>query len=858
VLECRWNSKGQTLIMRFLKKDRIATMGVVAAYILFGSLWILFSDALLGYFTRDPALLQRISIIKGLGFVLITALLLYYLVTVHARRTSAVANRLTSSTEDLQTVQHKLQLTDFSVDNISDAIQWITLDTRFWNVNRAACNMLGYSREEYLSLTISDIDPYFSLEEWRVHLEEIRRTGSLFQKRFHKTRDGRIFPVEIASNYIRFGEKEYYCAVVRDITERDKAEQEAAFFRSLIEYTRDPFYVLSPEEGYRMVYANRAACEHYGYDLAQLQAMSIPDWDPAFDMDNLDTLAQEMRDGIPIRFETIHKVASGRLVPVEVTSSILVHNGREYTCGYFFDITERKAMDDALKESEARYRALSLEFKALLNGIPDGLTLLAPDLEILWANPAAARASIMEPEEIIGKRCYEVRHGRSAPCEACIVQKTFASGEALETIAVAEHINRTYELRSVPVRDDEGRIVKVIEIGRDITDQVEAEAQRMELETKLLHARKLESLGILAGGIAHDFNNILTGILGNLSILRTQIPESHQGLDRIGRCESAVSQARGLTSQLLTFAKGGEPVKKTIVLGPVIEDAVSFALSGSNIVSELDVAEDLWAVEADEGQIGQVIHNLLINAAQAISQGGRVRVEAQNHVFGPGESPPLPEGHYVGIVVSDRGQGIAPEHREKIFDPYFTTKESGTGLGLTSAYSIVKKHDGDIRVSSRIGQGTAIEVLLPACRESVCRESNPVSAPSSAGNGTVLVMDDEEYIREVLAEMLTVLGYDTDTCVSGEELIRMYRDMSGQGRTPDAVIVDLTIRGGMGGLEAARAILDFDPRARLIVASGYSTDPVMAHFQDYGFSAALAKPFQMDDINNELAKVIGK
>jgi two-component system cell cycle sensor histidine kinase/response regulator CckA len=750
-------------------------------------------------------------------------------------------------------------LTDFSVDNISDAIQWITLDdTRFWNVNRAACNMLGYSREEYLSLSLSDIDPYFSLDEWQIHLEEIRRTGSIFHKRFHKTRDGRVFPVEIASNYIQYGEKEYYCAVVRDITERMKSEQEAAFFKSLIEFTRDPFYVLSPDEGYRMVYANRAACEHYGYSLEQLQTMTIPDWDPAFKMEGVDALAEEMRNGVPVRLETVHRVASGRLVPVELTSSLLVHNGREYTYGYFYDITDRKAMDDALKESEARYRSLSLEFQALLDGIPDGLSLLSPELTVLWANPASAQAVGLEPPDMIGKRCYEVRHGRSTPCEDCIVEKSFAGGEALETTTVAKTTGRTYELRSVPVRNDEGQVVKVIEIGRNITEQLAAEAERIDLERKLLHARKLESLGILAGGIAHDFNNILTGILGNLSMLRTLIPEMHQGADKIKRCEHAVTQARGLTSQLLTFAKGGDPVKKTIDLRQVIENAVSFALTGSTIAADLALADGLWPIEADEGQIGQVIHNLLINAAQAMPQGGAVRVEAQNRSFGPGGSPPLPEGCYICIEVRDRGKGIAQEHLEKIFDPYFTTKETGTGLGLTSAYSIVKKHGGDIRVTSQAGQGTTFQVLLPASRESVCLEDKSIPRPVSAGTGRVLVMDDEASIREILVEMLAVLGYDADACGCGEDLIHKYRDMADRGQPPDAVIVDLTIRGGMGGLEAAKAILEFDPRARLIVASGYSTDPVMAYYQKYGFAAALGKPFQLEDINNELAKVIGE
>jgi two-component system cell cycle sensor histidine kinase/response regulator CckA len=209
-------------------------------------------------------------------------------------------------------------------------------------------------------------------------------------------------------------------------------------------------------------------------------------------------------------------------------------------------------------------------------------------------------------------------------------------------------------------------------------------------------------------------------------------------------------------------------------------------------------------------------------------------------------------------MVLDRGPGIAPEHLEKIFDPYFTTKETGTGLGLTSAYSIVKKHDGDIRVTSRTGQGTSFEVLLPASSESVEFVPPPDSQTVTSSKGRVVVMDDEAYIREILVEMLTVLGYDAAECGNGEELIQLYRGMADQGRSPDAVIVDLTIRGGMGGLEAAKTVLELDPRARLIVASGYSTDPVMAHFQQYGFSAALAKPFQLEDIKNELAKVIGQ
>jgi PAS domain S-box-containing protein len=852
------NTSSWSKILSRLYLIKIGSAGtwIVAVYVLFGSLWILFSDTILGHITRNPDLVQRISVFKGLSFILVTAVLLYHLIKLHLGRMSAVNSRLTASMEHLKAVNEKLKLTDFSIDNISDAIQWITMDTRFWNVNQAACSMLGYSREELLSMSISDIDPYFRLDEWQVHLKDIMQSGSIQHARFHKTKDGRIFPVEITSSYIQYNDIGYYCAIVRDNTQRIKAEEEASFYRSLIEFTRDPFYVLSPDNGFKMVYANRAACEHYGMSLEQLQTMSIPDWDPQFDMGNIDELMQRLRQGKSIRIETVHRVASGKLVPVELTSSHLVHGGREYTCGYFYNITARKAMDEALKQSEARYRALSFEYQALLDGLPDGLTLLSPDLLVLWANPASAQNTALQQGDLIGHHCHEMRHASAVPCDKCIVRDTFATGRAGKTISVYPATGRTFELRSVPVKDEDEKVAKVIEIARDISAQVAAEAERIELERKLLHAQKLESLGILAGGIAHDFNNILTSIMGNLSIFRMQIPEGHKILDRIEKCEQAVQQATGLTCQLLTFAKGGDPVKKTTDLRHVIQNAVTFALTGSNVTVQVTIEDDLWAVEADEGQIGQVLNNLLINGHQAMLRGGAIHVGAANRLLARNEATALKEGPYVAIVVRDQGMGIAPEHLAKIFDPYFTTKKTGTGLGLTSAYSIIRKHGGDIFVTSEVGKGTTFEVCLPAIPVNADCEDSSMAQSISAGKGSVLLMDDEECIRDLTCEMLSHLGYHAEACSCGEELIRIYQERAKRGHTPDAVIIDLTIRGGMGGLDAATAILAFDPSARLIVASGYSTDPVMANYRKYGFAAALPKPYRLEDISCELARVM--
>ncbi len=834
-------------------KDRNATIRIVAVYALFGGLWILFSDTVMGFITRDPDLLGRISLFKGLAFILITALLLYLLINRHLRRISDFNSRLQTSMEDLRIAHQKLQLADFSIRNVCDAVYWITLDGRIMDCNQAACAMLGYDCEELLSMSVTDLDPDYANEDIAADLERLIRTGTIKRVRSHLAKDGRTVNVEISSNYLVCHGKEYICAIARDVTERVRAERDASFFGTLIEFSRDPFYVLDPADGYRMVYANRAACEHYGVALEQLQTMRIPDWDPAFDMACVDGLLEQMRTGKQARFETVHRVASGKLVPVELTSSFLVHDGREYTCGYFYDISERKAMEEALRESESRYRRLFLEFQALLDGIPDGLTLLTPDLKVLWANPAAARSTGHDPTDLIGQHCYEVRHGIKNSCEGCIALDTFRTGEQRETLTVST-TGRSIELRSVPVRDEGGEVVKVIEIGRDVTEQVAAEAERIELERKLLHAQKLESLGVLAGGIAHDFNNILTGITGNLSILRMQLPEGHKGFERIDRCEKAVSQATGLTCQLLTFSRGGDPVTKPTDLRQLIENAVSFALTGSSIAAEVTIAEDLWPVEADEGQFGQVINNLLINAVQAMPQGGAVRVSAANRLLS--QQGTSEEERYVAMVVSDQGEGITPENQGKIFDPYFTTKETGTGLGLTSAYSIIRKHGGDISVTSEPGKGTTFEILLPASHEPVGTDNHRVHRDVAIGKGLILMMDDEEYIRDIECEMLSMMGYDAEGFSCGEDLVQRYRDMVRKGKTPSAVILDLTIRGGMGGQEAAKIILEFDPAARLIVASGYSNNPVMANYREYGFAAALMKPFHMEDVGSTLQKML--
>ncbi|NVN91306.1 MAG: PAS domain S-box protein [Desulfuromonadales bacterium] len=744
---------------------------------------------------------------------------------------------------ELKQTEEKLELKAFSIDNITDAIQWITLDTRFWNVNRAACEMLGYTREEYLSLSIADIDPSFTLEEWQNHVRELRQAGrSILHNRFHRTKDGHTLPVEISSTIFIFNGTEYYCAIVRDLTTRLKAEHDTSFFRTLIELTGDPVYVLDPADGGRMVYANRAACLHYGKSLEELRSMRIPDWDPAYDISQLESRAQEMGKGGSLRFETKHKVASGKLIPVEVTASLLELGGKGLVAGHFSDITERKLAEEKLQESEARYRGL-------VELYPDAIYIHTGG-KLVFVNPQGAKLlGAKRPEDLYGREALDFVHPDSRDFVTKRIAHTFSTGEpnppTEELFIRLDGTPVPVEVSSAPFDYRGEKMLQVL--ARDISD-------RKKRQEELLRAQKLESLGVLAGGIAHDFNNLLTAIMGNLSLIGVQLPEDSKSRERIRRCEKALKEATGLTCQLLTFSRGGEPVKKVIDVVSVVQSALAFVLRGSNVAAKLYIDEEIWPIEADEGQIGQVINNLVINADQSMPQGGVVRVELNNCLL-PDEMADLTPGPYLRISVADQGCGIAPENLGKIFDPYFTTKKTGTGLGLSSLYSIVKKHGGEVRVSSRVGEGTVFQVYLPASPGRGKDEDRPKTTSIISGDGHVVVMDDEESIREVAKEILTYLGYRASLCASGEEAVALYGEELDRGARPLCVIMDLTVPGRMGGLEAASKLLELDPAARLIVASGYSNDPVMSDYSAYGFAQALRKPFRLEELSNAIKKI---
>jgi len=437
-----------------------------------------------------------------------------------------------------------------------------------------------------------------------------------------------------------------------------------------------------------------------------------------------------------------------------------------------------------------------------------------------------------------------------------------AKQEATEAVrkaadAAREMVERAADLARQKVKETAELMFHALRQAAEAEAQIKYAEERLKHEELLFHTQNLESLGVLAGGIAHDFNNILTSILGNIALAQLSIEETHQASKPLFFAEKAGRRAAELAARLLTFAKGGAPVKRTVALSQVIEESVALTRGWAGLTCVVHLSEELGTIEADEGQVNQVFQNLIINAAQAMPDGGKLTIVAENVRLEAGNQQALPAGGYVRITFADQGSGMTSQVQRRIFDPYFTTKAGGTGLGLASAYSIMKKHGGHIAVGSVVGSGSVFTCFLPSA-------GTPPAAPAGAepdyayrgrAKGAVLVMDDDSQIRSVADQLLQLLGFQATGCCKGEDAVTLYGEAMRAGTPFLAVLLDLSIPEGMGGKDAARQILSIDPAARLIVSSGYSDDPVLADFAGYGFCAVLPKPYRVSDLAQVLAGI---
>lgn len=519
------------------------------------------------------------------------------------------------------------------------------------------------------------------------------------------------------------------------------------------------------------------------------------------------------------------------------------------------DITARKVAEEALASEKER-------LAVTLRSIGDGVITTDTAGRIVLLNKVAEDLTGWRQAEAEGKCLDEIfvivgeKTGQRVDNP---VDKVLSDGCIVEllnhTVLVSrDGIERIIADSAAPIRDRDSTIVGAVLVFRDITD-------KRKMEEELLKAQKLESIGILAGGIAHDFNNLLTAILGNISLSKMYVPEGDKIHQKLTDAEKASLRARDLTQQLLTFSRGGAPVKKAASIADIIKDSAAFTLSGSKVTCSFTIADDLWTVEVDEGQMSQVINNLILNAEQAMPAGGVIRVACRNVNLGPDDHLPLPPGRYILVTISDQGEGVPEEVLPRIFDPYFTTKKNGKGLGLSTVYSIVKNHDGHITVSTKTGAGSSFSIYLPAAAhidERVSRPETEVAWPENHPvRGRILVMDDEENIRNVVAEMLEFIGYEAILTCDGDESLRLYRQALDLGVPFDAVLMDLTIPGGMGGGEAMKILHEIDPAVKGIVSSGYSNDPILSDYTAFGFQGIITKPYKLTELRNVLERVLG-
>jgi len=843
--------------------------------------------------------------------------------------------------------------------------------------NERAHENLGYTRAEFQKLTIPDIDVSDSSADVARHTKKtITAGGDTFETK-QRTKSGEVRDILVSLRPISIGGKDFTQAIWRDITERKRAEEalreSEERYRALFEQAPDSIGVVDAETGQLLEFNDRAH-EDLGYTREEFQKMRIPDFDVIDSFEDVAKHAEKtLREGTET-FETKQRTKRGEIRDALVSLRTISIGGRNFIQAIWRDITERKRAEQALRESEGKYRHIFETTK-------EGIMATGADGRIVSANPAAAAIlGYKDPEEMLGISAINlyddlkqrellfdglIKKGYVQNCELTLVRKdgtrayilgsatvyTDKEGNILQAEGVfrditgrkrAEKALATEKERlavtlqsiadAVIATDTEGKVVSLNAVAEEVTGSSEKEAQgkplselfhildeksresrenpveevrrteetvrmttdsiliarngaeriiaysaspirdttgntigavlafhditeKRKMEEEIRNAQKIEAIGVLAAGIAHDFSNILTGATGKIFLAKMHGKGDSELLEKLAGAEKAIFQAKRLTQQLLTFSKGGAPIKRAASVSELLKETTDFALSGSNVRPEFNIPDDLWAVEVDTAQISQVIHNLIINAAQAMPEGGEIMVSAENVNLTTTESLLLREGKYVKVAVTDHGIGIPKQHFEKIFDPYFTTKARGNGLGLATAYSIIDKHSGHIAFESKPGVGSTFTVHLPASEKEVPKEE-PAAEKAFFGTGRVLLMDDEPEIRNTIGDVLKRLGYEADFAVDGLEAIERYVSARESGRPYDAVILDLTVAGGMGGKETIKKLRDIDPNVKALVSTGYSNDLVLANYRAYGFSGVVTKPYKGEELSRILREMI--
>ncbi|MBD3346711.1 MAG: PAS domain S-box protein [Chitinivibrionales bacterium] len=728
--------------------------------------------------------------------------------------------------------------------------------------NSCVEKVLGYHREEIIGASMEKIiHPDFH-QKARASLAEIRSKGSSYDKEYRMVKkDGALIDVTINSRGLKAPDGRFTrtICVIEDITERKRAEadkeEQRNFLKTIIDMS--PFAMWVADRQGTVIKTNRTLRETINLSDDAIIGKYNVLGDENLKAGGVMPLVKDVfHKHIPARFTIPWKVeqagdvdfSGGRNMYIDVSMyPILDMEGglRNVVCQWI-DISEQKqAQLDLIAERE--------RLAVTLRSIGDGVITTDTHGRVVLMNREAETLTGWSLEEAQGRLLGEVfiivNEISRETCENP-VDKVLSSGEVIElanhTLLIArDGAERVIADSGAPIKDNEGSIIGVVLVFRDTTEK-----QRMQ--DAMQRAARLESLGILAGGIAHDFNNLLGGIYGFMDMAGDESSEP-EVREYIQRSMATIDRARSLTSQLLTFSRGGTPVKKVAHLFPFVKETAKFALSGSTVSPVFDIQSDLWSCDFDQNQLGQVIDNLVINAQQAMPLGGEIRISAANVTVKAAKHQTLPAGGYVKLSIEDQGIGIPHDLQDKIFDPFFSTKTKGHGLGLATCFSIIDRHGGSIDVDSAPGEGSVFHVYLPAAGH---RDTTGLVKPvlRHRGKGTIIVMDDEAVMRDITRHILESFGYSVVCTTTGREAIdALQKEIRGH-RSVRAMILDLTIPGAMGGKEAVGEIRTIDPTLPVFVASGYSEDPIMANPSKYDFTASIPKPFR----KAELAEVFEK
>jgi PAS domain S-box-containing protein len=765
------------------------------------------------------------------------------------------------------------------IDNMSDGVVIFNLSGEILRQNTAALHFMGYKGRRNCPVQLGQI----KLELKLCDLEGNELPFTAWPS--NRIIRGEIMHnLELAVSLVSTGEIRYLCfdgglikesheepaigvMTIRDITEREilirQLEQEQARLQTLLEQMPCGV-IMFDARTQKTVLTNKKYTEIWRVSAAGT-AINEQNWPGKFfHPDGRPYLQRELPIVKSVRWgetvaneEILCQRQDGSWIVAICNSTPILDREGKVVAGVlvFSDISE-------LKEATTK-AALANQLQQIIEFLPDGTFVVDQKRKVIAWNRALELQTGISKGDMIGTDSYkgifgggnqeslidQVFEGISLACSGSGVEQSVEGEAAVRQILlpVLNHReNVMLDLKATPIRNEQGEVTGVIETIRDITHQKQMEAEAIRMQ-------KLESLGILAGGIAHDFNNILAAILANLQLAVFKLRRQEDIAKYLDDTIETTWKASHLTRQLLTFAKGGAPVKKTASILELIMDAVEFVLRGSKVKAKFHFQENPWPVEIDEGQISQVINNLTINAIQAMPSGGFLEITFRNIVLSA-ESKYDP-GRYVKLSVKDCGCGIPADIIDKIFDPFFTTKEVGNGLGLSTSYSIIKRHNGYIEVESIVGTGATFHIYLPASagEAAIPEVSREIVA---AGEYKILLMDDDGIIRQVVGDMLVYYGYRVTIVKDGNETIELYRQAMSAGERFDVVIMDLTVPGGMGGLETMAVLRRIDPYVKAIISSGYANDPVMSDYQQYGFCGFVAKPYKSDELIGVLNTVL--